>query len=91
MVHVVRGEIDLATASDFREQLERFSGTGEEDVVLDCAEMTFIDSSGLAELVRCLIRLRSEGRDLRIIKLSDPCRRTLEIAGLLPVFTPAAC
>jgi anti-sigma B factor antagonist len=90
VVHVVRGEVDLATASAFREELEALVERGADDIVLDCAEMTFIDSSGLAELVRCLTTLRRQGRELHLIKLSEPCRRTLEITGLLPLFDPAS-
>ena len=44
------GELDMASARVLREAFETLPGTG--PATLDLAELTFIDSSGLHEIVR---------------------------------------
>jgi anti-anti-sigma factor len=77
-----RGEIDLATAPALASALEEHITSNPGDVKVDCSELTFIDSSGLAVLVTAASRLDSEGRELKLIALSEACRRTIEVAGL---------
>ena len=52
-----RGEIDLATSSQLRQQLD----TCDCAVVLDLADVTFLDSSGLGVIAGTYQRLRESG------------------------------
>jgi anti-sigma B factor antagonist len=54
-------------------------------VVLQMAETTFIDSSGLGALVRMLSVLRAGDGDLRLCQLSTFVQRVLEITNLTNV------
>lgn len=47
------GEIDIATAEDFRAEVVALVEVPETHTVLDCARLTFIDSSGLRALIQC--------------------------------------
>jgi anti-anti-sigma factor len=64
------------------------------DLVIDCAEVTFIDSSGLAVLVAVQRGLQTLGRRLRIANATRATKRVIEVAGLVEVLhlyeTPAA-
>jgi anti-anti-sigma factor len=79
----VRGELDLSTAPALEGPLEEALG-GEGSVLVDLSECEFIDSTGIALLVRAWQRLESDGngRGLVICSHSDQVRRVLEITGL---------
>lgn len=56
------------------------------DLVLDVAEVNFIDSSGLGTLVRLVARIRRSGGDLKLCAASAPVHRLLKLTNLLQVF-----
>jgi anti-sigma B factor antagonist len=81
---IVAGELDLASAPDLRECIYGQLADHAEFVVLDLAEVSFIDSSGLHVL---LDAVNQDGSRLRIIP-SAACLRLFDIAGvrdLLPL------
>ena len=55
-------------------------------IVLDIAEVDFVDSSGLGLLVRLLSRLRAAGGDLKLCSASNRIGEILRITRLLTVF-----
>jgi anti-sigma B factor antagonist len=81
----VVGELDIATAGRLAAHLEQ-DGVS----VIDLADVTFIDSSGLLVLVRAVVsRQRSDGLVLRAP--TEATMRLLAMAGLtdlLPIETP---
>jgi anti-sigma B factor antagonist len=56
------------------------------DLVLDVAEVNFIDSSGLGMLVRLMSRIRRSGGDLKVCAPATAIRHLLTLTNLLPVF-----
>jgi anti-anti-sigma factor len=58
------GEMDLDCADDLRETVER-AGAGAEMVVLDFADVRFIDSSGTGIFVRLCLDLQAQGVAVR--------------------------
>ena len=50
-------------------------------------KVTFVDSVGLTVLINHHLRRLREGAALRIVAMSQPVRRLLEITGLLSTFT----
>ena len=80
------GEIDFLTAPAFIDRLCRYAATTLGVVVLDCTELTFIDSSGVAALVAMKQLLHGFGRPVVLRNLSGDCYRTLETLGLLEQF-----
>ena len=79
----VAGELDLVTAPVLEASLAQITG----DVRLDLSAVTFIDSSGVAGLVRLLTRCRSDGCTLRIEECSPQVERVLRIVGLYETLT----
>jgi anti-sigma B factor antagonist len=88
----VRGELDLSTAPQLEGPLEQALDGGEGSLLMDLSGCEFIDSTGIALLVRAWQRLDSDGdgRSLVICSQNDQVRRVLEITGLelsIPVRT----
>ncbi len=80
----VRGELDLSTAPDLERPLEEALERGEGPILVDLSECQFIDSTGIAMIVRARQRLESDdsGRTLAVCSYNDQVRRVLDITGL---------
>lgn len=81
----VRGELDLSTAPELEGPLEEALAGGESSVLIDLTECEFIDSTGIAMIVRAWQQLDGDdehhGR-LVITNSNDQVQRVLEISGL---------
>ncbi len=83
----VRGELDLSTASELERPLEEAVSSGDASVLIDLSECEFIDSTGIALIVRAWQRLdrtaegEGQGR-VALCSYNDQVRRVLEITGL---------
>ena len=87
--YVLSGELDVATASAWAGELRSYSAARTGNILLDCAAVTFIDSSGLRALVVISKQLREAGRTMQLVNPPPFFRRRLEVAGLLDLFTVA--
>jgi anti-sigma B factor antagonist len=56
-------------------------------VVVDLAELTYVDSSGLGTLVRLHASARREGCELKLLHLGKQLRNLLKVTNLLSVFS----
>ena len=56
------------------------------DIVLQCDQLEFIDSSGLGALVRLLQTARTKRGDLKLTRLPPHIRKTLEMTHLISQF-----
>jgi anti-sigma B factor antagonist len=84
---VVSGELDLSTVQVLRRRLETAFAQGPPRVVVDLSGVTHMDSTGLAELISAHQRaMELQGR-LVLVVPSAPIRRTLEIRGVVNLFT----
>jgi len=77
-----RGEIDISNAPEIRQRLEPILVASDEDVVIDCCGLSFIDSSGVAILTTALSSLESQGRRLRVTNADRTVEQILELLGL---------
>lgn len=77
-----RGDVDAYTAPGLRTQLHELTGGEEQLVVVDLAEITFIDSAGLGTLVGAHRRMREAGGRLRIVRPPALVARAFELTGL---------
>jgi anti-anti-sigma factor len=87
-VFTVHGELDLDTAPQLEEPLEETLSRGNDlSLVLDLSECEFIDSTGIALIVRTWKRLDSDadgegGGRLVLCCSSDQVQRLLKITGV---------
>ncbi|MGH9297334.1 MAG: STAS domain-containing protein [Acidimicrobiales bacterium] len=82
----IRGEIDVSTAPELRDRLLEVSQKGQNTVVVDLTEVTFLDSTALGVLVSGLKRFRAADGDLRLVVAGRSVSKVLEITGLNEVF-----
>jgi anti-anti-sigma factor len=78
----LRGDVDIATASALQHDLEEWASAGNGNVVLDCCGLTFIDSSGVAVIVKVYRALARQGRELRLVNADHMAARVLDVLGL---------
>lgn len=78
----VRGEVELATAAALTEALDEAIRTSEGPFVVDLSDVAFLDSSGIACLMRARALLGRDERTLGLICPPGSARRALEITGV---------
>jgi anti-sigma B factor antagonist len=83
---VLAGEIDISTSGRVREALLAISQSGENKVVVDMTNVTFMDSTGLAALVGSLKRFRTMNGKMVLRSPTPAVQKVLEITGLTRVF-----
>ena len=82
----ITGRFDAHETDNFRTRFDELVSNGAVRVWVDLSGVNFIDSSGLAELVRAMKRLRELTGDLAIESPSDPVAVILELTGLHKAF-----
>jgi anti-sigma B factor antagonist len=82
----VAGELDAASSRELRAAVRQLPQAACGQAEIDLEGVTFIDSSGLGELIDLSNRLRSESRGLIVRNPSRPVRRLLDLTQLSGVF-----
>ncbi len=77
------GELDIASAGDMRQSLERSDVASASTVQVDLAEVTFLDTTGLGVLVAACKRVRGTSGIFFVTCGEGIARRVLEVSGLL--------
>lgn len=79
---VVAGDLDMAAAFRLESGLDRLLAGGDvRALVLDLAEVGFVDSAGLGALLSIRERAYQLGIGLEVSRASDPVRRLLGLTG----------
>lgn len=84
---VLDGRFDAFETEKFRAASDQLLENGATDLSVDLSDVIFIDSSGLAELVRSMKHCRQNGGELFIIAPSDPVRVIFELTRLDAAFS----
>jgi anti-anti-sigma factor len=80
----VAGELDVSNSAWLHDTLHDAIDIGASEVVLDLADLTFMDSTGPAVIVGAHTRMKTVGGTLAILHPTPTVARLLEITGLLP-------
>lgn len=68
----------------FREKLQELLGEGHKKIILNLADVDYIDSTGLGSLVICFTRVQKAGGELKLLNLN---RRNIELLVLTKLTT----
>ncbi len=85
-VAVARGDIDLSRSIDFQHQLLLLLDQRPQRMVIQLADVPYMDSSGVASLVKVLSRARKSGTELVLVGLTPRVRSLFQITRLDSVF-----
>lgn len=79
----LRGRVVLGDeTSRLQEKVKGLLGEGWNRIIVDMAEVNYIDSSGLATLISCSRSARKQGGDLKLVNPSKRVRDILSITRL---------
>ena len=81
------GRITLGEGSVvLRDAVREIIGKGEKKILLNLGDVTYIDSSGIGELVSAFTTVRNQGGELKLLKLTKKVHDLLQITKLYTVF-----
>lgn len=69
-----------------RDALQKLLRAGDRKFLMNLADVDYIDSGGLGELITAFTTVRAEGGQLKLLKLTHRVRDLLQITKLLTVF-----
>jgi anti-sigma B factor antagonist len=81
------GRITLGEGSVIlRDSIRDLIGKGQKKILLNLGDVTYIDSSGIGELVSAFTAVRREGGELKLLNLTKKVHDLLQITKLYTVF-----
>lgn len=86
----VQGRLNMVAAPELRDVVSRVVASGRPRVVVDLAEVEFMDSSGLGALIASLKTARQAGGDLRIAAVGDQVALVLQLSNVDRILKPYA-
>ena len=69
-----------------RERIQKMLNAGDRKFLLSLADVDYIDSSGLGELVSSFTKVKNQDGDLKLLQLTRRVRDLMQITKLLTVF-----
>jgi anti-sigma B factor antagonist len=85
----VAGELDLGSAPELQDALDRARDAARELIVVDLRKLEFIDMAGLRVLLSEHNKARRRARRLVLVNVGRSIRRVLELARATEVLTIA--
>ena len=87
IVHV-GGDFDLVSANEFREKIDKnLDETMCQNLLLDLAKATFIDSSGLGVILGRFRRIKANDGQMIIYGAKAGIRKIFEVSGILSLMS----
>ncbi len=80
------GELTADTCADLREAVHSLAGRRPQAIVVDLAEMGFIDSMGLGALVGLRGAMKKQGCELTVCNPQDRVLQILQLTKIAPLF-----
>ena len=81
-VVTLAGDLDVYTSARLRERLVDLIHDARPRLVVDLAQLVFVDSTGLGTLVAAFQRVRRAGGEMVLRSPTPATRRVIEISGL---------
>jgi anti-sigma B factor antagonist len=81
------GRITLGEGSVvLRDSIKDLLGKGQKKILLNLGDVSYIDSSGIGELVSAFTSVRNQGGELKLLNLTKKVHDLLQITKLYTVF-----
>ncbi|WDV45921.1 STAS domain-containing protein [Clostridiaceae bacterium M8S5] len=80
------GDIDISTSNGFKEELISYIEEKKSDIVVDCAKLEYIDSTGLGVMISGLKRIKEYNKNIILKDMKKSILKLFEITELDKVF-----
>lgn len=87
IVIYLSGELDIYTSQKFKEKLYGIADSTDSDILIDCKDLNYIDSTGLGIFVGALKRAKQRDKEISLRNLKENVKKLFNITGLERVFT----
>jgi len=83
----LKGKITIGAGDIMlREHINKVLEQGEKNILLNMAEVTYMDSSGMGELISCYTSVTNRGGKLKLLNLTKKIQNLLQITQLITIF-----
>lgn len=86
LVATLVGELDTAAAVEVEQKLQPLNENEDKDIIIDCAGLEYIASSGLRILLGILKRAKSHGKTVTLRSLNDDILNVFKMTGFINLF-----
>ncbi len=83
----IAGELDINSSPRLREAFQPFCQQSAHNIIVDFAELSYVDSSGLATFIEILQRLKKQGGSLAFVQVPEKIRNLFEVTKLDKLFS----
>ena len=80
------GDVDIQSSSSLKEEINLMLNEVETDLIIDCTDLSYIDSTGLGVLIGVLERVKNVQKEITIINAQSNIKKLLNITGLDKIF-----
>ncbi len=82
----ISGEVDIYTSQSLKEKLYSVIESNKCDLLIDCSELNYIDSTGLGIFVGSLKKVKENNGKIYISNLKEKIKKLFVITGLDKLF-----
>jgi anti-anti-sigma factor len=83
---VLSGKLDETNCDYLLECVKEEILDGRKKLILDCEQLTFISSMGLAKLVQVSVRMKKRGGDVKLAAVQSVVAQVLSVVGFNRIF-----
>ena len=78
----IRGEIDIYSIEKFRDTIEEKTKTQASEIILDCSELSYMDSTGMGVLIELRNKTKELGQKIIMMNPRPNIRKLLALTGV---------
>lgn len=78
----IKGEIDIYSIEKFRESIEKEIQTQATQIILDCSELSYMDSTGMGVLIELRNRTKEMGQKIIMMNPRPNIKKLLALTGV---------
>lgn len=81
------GELDLYHSDQLRDLLRQTIDSGRTQIILNCKELTYLDSSGLGAMIWNLQYVKTKKGFIRLVHLGGSPKSVMELSNAIRLFS----
>ena len=80
------GEVDIYNADSLKNELHSLFAEKPADIIINCSDLKYIDSTGLGVLVNALKKVKEQDKSISIVNLKPYIAKIFTLTGLNKIF-----